>query len=99
MAIFQVGITVSRKVYTDVVVRLEAESFVEAKQLAIKNLDKTFSEKYCEEKVNNFFNKISFDNENWWEEKSFEDWDVAYSSGEDYSDAVAHVDLTEKEIF
>lgn len=97
MANFKVGITVSRKVYTDVVVCLEAETLEEAKAKAIKNLDKKFAEKYCEEKVEEFFNKISFEKESWWEERSLEDWDVVYSSGEDYSDAVAHVDLTTKE--
>jgi hypothetical protein len=83
--------------YTDVVVRLEAESLAEAKKAAIKSLDKLFAESYCEEKVEEFYNKISFEKENWWEEKSFEDWDVVYSSGDDYSDAAAHIDLVKKE--
>lgn len=96
MAIFQLGITVSRKLFTDVVVRLEAENLIEAKKSAIKNLDKLFSENN-EEKIKEFFNKISFDKESWWEEKSFEDWDVVYTSGEDYSDATAHIDLVAKE--
>ena len=60
MAIFQVGITVSRKVYTNVVVRLDAEDITEANKLAIKHLDKLFCENYCEEKVEEFLSNIKY---------------------------------------
>jgi hypothetical protein len=97
MGKFTVGVNVSRKVYTDVVVRVEAETLDEAKLKARLGLDKMFNEKYCEEKVNAFFNKVSFEKENWWEDMSFEAWDVIYSSGEDYSESEPHVDLTVKD--
>ena len=103
MPVFQIGITVSRRQYRDVVVRLEAETLKDAKINASKELRKLFAST-DEEVVDSFLNKMKNGDRDWYTyEGSFEDWDVENPSGDDYSDMtsehahVSHLNLTKKE--
>ena len=99
MPVFQVGITVSRRQYRDIIVRLDAETLKEAKVKASKELEKFFRTTDSE-MIDGFFNIIYKDTDGWYTyDGSLEDWDVENPSGTDYiveDFPEPHLDLTER---
>jgi len=99
---FQVGITVSRRQYRDIIVRLDAETLKEAKVKASKELEKLFRTTDSE-MIDGFFDVIYKAIDGWYTyDGSLEDWDVENPSGTDYDMTSIdvpepHLDLTENE--